>query len=107
MGVLADYLLVVSGSATTTYLCWLYRSLLLDKKCYFVCLLAVAFSTCYSVFALSLSFPHGVHLVVPTHAYFFWVACHPSKTFLSKEPEQEPHNRFFPSFHCQTMPSDP
>ena len=55
MGVLADHLLVVSGLATTTYLCWLCRSPLPDKEDYFVCLLAVAFSTHYSVCALSLS----------------------------------------------------
>ena len=54
MGVLADHLLIVNCSATTTYLCWLYRSPLPDKEGYFVCLLVVAFSTCYSVCALSL-----------------------------------------------------
>ena len=55
MGVLADHLLVVNGLATTTYLCWLCRSPLPDKKGYFVCLLAMTFSTPYSVCALSLS----------------------------------------------------
>ena len=48
------------------------------------------------VFSLSLSFPHGIHLVVPTHPYFFWIACHPSRTFPPKGSKQEPHNRFFP-----------
>ena len=54
MGVLANHLLVVSGLATTTYLCWLCRSLLPDKEDCFVRLLTVAFSTRYSVCALSL-----------------------------------------------------
>ena len=43
----------------------------------------------------SLSIPHGMYLVVPTHPYFFWVACHPSRIFPLKEHEQEPQNRFF------------
>ena len=96
MGILADHLLVVSGLATTTYLCWLCRSPLPDKEGYFVCLLVVAFSTRYSVCALSfslsfsLSIPYSMHLVVPTHPYFFWVACHPSRTFPPKEPEKTP-----------------
>ena len=55
VGVLVDHLLVVSGSATTIYLCWLCRSPLPDKEGYFVCLLAVAFSTHYNVCALSFS----------------------------------------------------
>ena len=46
-----------------------------------------------------------MHLVVPTHPYFFWVTCHPSRTFPPKEPEQEPQDRFFSSPHRQTMPS--
>ena len=53
------------------------------------------FSTHYSVCALSLSIPHGMYLVVPTHPCFFWVTCHLSRTFPPKEPEQEPQNRFF------------
>ena len=44
---------------------------------------------------LSFSISHGLHLVVPTHPCFFWVACHSSRTFPPKEPEQEPQNRFF------------
>ena len=70
MGVLTDHLLVVSGSTTTTYLCWLYRSPLPDKEGYFVCLLAVTFLP-VTVCVVSLSIPHGMHLVVPTHPYFF------------------------------------
>ena len=71
----------------------------------FVCLpwLFLSITVC----VLSLSFPHGMHLVVPTHPCSFWVACHPSRTFPPKEPEQKPHNRFFPFPHRQTMPSDP
>ena len=110
MGVLADHLLVVNGSATTTYLYWLCRSPLPDKEGYFFCLLAVAFlpvTMCVLSLSLSLSIPHGMHLVVPTHPYFFWVVCHPNRTFPPKEPEQEPQNRFFLfSPHRQTMPSD-
>ena len=70
--------------------------------CFFVC--------CGFLYPLqcvhSLSIPHGKYLVVLTHPYFFWVTCHPNRIFLPKEPEQEPHNRFFPSPHCQTMLSD-
>ena len=55
MGVLVDHSLVVIGSTTTTYPCWLCHSPLPDKESYFVCLLAVAFSTSYNVCALSLS----------------------------------------------------
>jgi len=44
----------------------------------------------------SLSISHGMHLVVPTHPYFFWVVCHPNRTFPPKRPEQEPQNRFSP-----------
>ena len=54
MGVLANHLLVVSGLATTTYLCWLCRSPLPDKECYFVCLLAMTFLP-ITVCVLSLS----------------------------------------------------
>ena len=110
MGVLADHLLVVSGLTTTTYLCWLCRSPPPDKEDYFVCLLAVTFSTCYDVCALSLSLsiPHGMHLVVLTDPCFFWVACYPNRTFPPKEFEEEPRIVFFfSSPHYQTMPSDP
>jgi len=93
MGILTDHLLVISCSATTTYLCWLHHSLLPDKESYFVCLLAVAFYLLQCV--RSLSIPQGIHLVIVTHPCFFWVACHPSRTFPPKEPEQEPQNRFF------------
>ena len=96
VGVLADPLLVVSCSATTTYLCWLCRSPLPDKEGYFVCLLTMAFlPVTVCVLSLSLSIPHCMHLVVQTHPYFFWVACHPSRTFPPKEPEKEHQNRFF------------
>ena len=61
----------------------------------FVCLLWLFLLVIVCVLSLSLSFPHGMHLVVPTHLYFFWVACHPSRIFPSKELEQEPRNKFF------------
>ena len=63
--------------------------------------------TCYGVGALSLSIPHGIHLVVPTHPCFFWVVCHPSRTFPPKEPKQECQNRFshFPTTKpCPLLP---
>ena len=59
----------------------------------FVCLLWLFLPVIVCV--LSLFIPHGMHLVVPTHPYFFWVACHPSRTFPPKEHEQDPQNRFF------------
>ena len=37
-----------------------------------------------------------MHLVIPTHPYFFLAVCHPSRTFPPKKPEQEPQNRFSP-----------
>ena len=80
------------------------------KKAILFVYLSWLFYPLQCVCSLSLSIPHGMHLVVPTHPCFFWVACHPNKTFPPKEPEQEPQNRFFPSLHCQTMPpltSDP
>ena len=46
------------------------------------------------VFSLPIS--HGMHLVIPAHPYFFWVVCHPSRTFLPKEPERKPQNRLSP-----------
>ena len=35
--------------------------------------------------AFSLTNSHGMHLVIPTHLYPFWVVCHPSRTFSRKE----------------------
>ena len=35
-----------------------------------------------------------MHLVVPTHPYFFWVVSHANKTLPSKKSEQEPQNMF-------------
>ena len=43
--------------------------------------------------AFSLTIPHGMHLVVPTHTSLFWVVCHLSRTFPLKEFEREPQNR--------------
>ena len=63
--------------------------------------------TCYGVSALSLPIPHGMHLVVPIHIYFFWTVCHPSETFPPKEPKQESQNRFSPlptSRPCPLLP---
>ena len=60
---------------------------------------------CYGMGAFSLHIPYGMHLVVLTQLCFFWVVCHPNRTLLSKEPMQEPQNRYFLSPHRQTMPS--
>ena len=75
-----------------------------NKVDYFVCLSAVT-PLPVTVWVVSLSIPHGMHLVVPTYPYFFWAVCHPSRTFPPIEPEQESHNRFFPSPHRQTIHS--
>ena len=92
MGILADYHWLVSCPTTITNLCWLLHSPSPDKEDYFVSLLTVVFlSTTMWVFPLPI--PHGMHLVVPTHPYFFWAVCHPSRTFSLKELEQEPQNR--------------
>ena len=45
-----------------------------------------------------------MHLVIPTHPSLFWVICHPSRTFLLKELEQEPQNRLPRSPCRQTIP---
>ena len=37
-----------------------------------------------------------MHLVIPAHVCFFWVICHPSRTFPLKELEWEPQNRLIP-----------
>ena len=55
--------------------------------------MAFLFST---EWVFSLPIPYGMHLVVPTHPYFFWRVCHPNRTFPPKEPEQEPLNRISP-----------
>ena len=82
----------VSCLATTTYLCWLCHSPLLDKENYFVYLFIVTFLST-TVWVFSLSIPHGMHLVVPIHPFLFWVVCHLSRTFPPKEFEQELQNR--------------
>ena len=99
MGVLANHYWFVSRSAITTYLCWLCHFPLSDKEGYFVCLSVVALllvTVCVLSLSLSLSLsiPYGMHLVAPTHPYFFWVACHPNRTFPPKEPKQEPRIGF-------------
>ena len=45
--------------------------------------------------ALSLFIPHGMHLVFLTHPYFFWVVCHPNRTFPPKELSKNPRIGFF------------
>ena len=46
------------------------------------------------VWVLSLSIPHGMHLVIPTHPYFFWVVCHPNRTFPQKSLSRNPRISF-------------
>ena len=89
VGVLANHLLVVSGLATTTYLCWLCRSPLLDKEGYFVCLLVMGFSTRYSVCALSLSLmacTWWFQLILTSFGWHFIPVRHFSQKSLSKNP---------------------
>ena len=69
--------------------------------CLFVCCGTLSY---YGLGAFSLPIPHGMHLVVQTQFYFFWVVCHSSRTLPPKELEQDPQKRFFPSPHHQTMP---
>ena len=80
MGVLADHLLVISGSATTTYLYWLCRSPLPDKEGYFVlftycgffyplqcvCSFCLSFMTCTWWFQLILP-SFGWHVIPVGH----------------------------------------
>ena len=76
-------------------LCQLCHSLSLEKENYFVCLFAVSpLPAVVWMLSLSLFIPHGMHLVVPTHPYFFQEVCHPSRTFPLKEPEQNPRIGF-------------
>ena len=76
--------------------------------CSFICR---GILTCYCVGALSLSLSllHGMHIVVPTHPYFFWTVCHLSRTFSLKKPKQEPQNSFSPLPIARPYPltSDP
>ena len=108
LGVLADHHWSVNRLTSTIYLCRLCHSPSLDKEDYFVRLFTVALLPTM-VWVLSLSIPHGMHLVIPTHHYFFWMVCHPSRTFPSKEPEQEPQNRFssLPTVRPYPLTSDP
>ena len=56
------------------------------------------------VWVLSLFIPQGMHLMVPTHLYFFWAVCHPSRTFPPKEPKQKSQNRFSPLLTAKPCP---
>ena len=86
LDVLPDHHWFVNCPVTTIYLCWLRYSPSSDKEDYFVCLFAVT-PLLAVVWVLSLSIPHGIHIMVPTHPYFFWVVCHLSRTLPPKEPE--------------------
>lgn len=95
LGILADYHWLINCPATTTYLCWLLYSPSLDKEYYFVCLLTVAFLST-TVWVFSLPIFHGMHLIVPTHPYFFLAVCYPNRIFPPKELERQSQNRLFP-----------
>ena len=90
VGVLAGHLLVISGSATTTYQCWLCRSPLLDKEGYFVCLLVVAFlPVTVCVLSLSLSLMACTWWFQLILTFFRWhvvLARHFPQKSLSKNP---------------------
>ena len=58
----------------------------------FICFAVALLPT--TVWVLSLSIPHGVHLVVPTHSCFFWVVCHPNRTFPQKSLSRNPRIGF-------------
>ena len=65
-----------------------------------------------TVWVFSLPIPHGMHLVVTNHPYFFWVICHPNRTFTPKELEQEPQNKLSPlpttrPYHLLPLTHDP
>ena len=49
--------------------------------------------------AISHTNSHNMHLVIPAHLCFFWVVCHPCKTFPPKELGLEFQNRLPPSPH--------
>ena len=59
----------------------------------FVCLSWHSYLLRYGC-SISLSIPHSMHLMVPTRPYFYWMLCHPNRTFPPKEHEQESYNRF-------------
>ena len=71
----------------------MYHSLLSDKENCFVCLFTMAFSSGKRWASFLTTIPYGMHLVVPTHHFLFWVVCHPSKTFPPKKFEREPQNK--------------
>ena len=84
----------VNYLATITYLCCPCHIPLPNKENYFVCLFTVAFLS-ETRWTFSLTISHGMHLAIPTHLSFFWVVCHPSKTFPLKEFEWKSQNRLF------------
>ena len=74
------------------------------KGILFVCLPWHPFLLRYGFF-LSLSIPHGMHLVVPTQLASFGQYVIPAGHFPQKILSRNLKNRFFPSPHHQTMPS--
>ena len=100
MGILTDHLLVVSCSATITYLCWLCHSPLPNKEDYFVCLFAVAFLP-VTVCVLSLSLSFSLSLMACTYWFqliltsFGWHVI-PTGHFPQKSLSKNPKIGFFP-----------
>ena len=90
MGVLADHLLVIGGSTTTTYLCWLCCSPLPNKEGYFVHLLAVAFllvTVCVLFLSLSLmACTWWFQLILTSFGWHVVPAGHFPQKSLSKDP---------------------
>ena len=95
MGVLANHLLVVSDSTTTTYLCWLCRSPLPNKKGYFVCLLPVIVCVLSLSLSLSLSFMAGTYWFQLILTSFGWHVI-PARHFPQKSLIKNPKIGFFP-----------
>lgn len=58
------------------------------------------------VYTLSLSVSHGMHPVVLTHPYLFWVACHPSRIVPTERAwARNTRMGFHSSPYRQTVPS--
>ena len=81
----------VGCSAIITTLYWPCHVPFLDKRVLFSCSQWHSYLDKGWVFSFTNSY--GMHLVILAHISLFWVVCHPSKTFSSKELEWEPQNQ--------------
>ena len=94
------------GCSTTTIarMCWLHHFPFLDKIACLVSYLPLFFTPIIWIrIKLFYHLPLW-HASSGLSLYFFWVRCHPNKTFLPNKFEREPQNRLPLSPHCQTMP---